>query len=304
MNFYKNWLIALDMSDTDQYIFSNLVKLEKELKPERLTFLHVVHPADLPREVLSDIPDLNEPELRFYENRIQQYINESGITTPYDIEVREGHALTVILQLTQDLENDLVVVGKKGNEGLVERKIARKSGISILFVPEKEMEFQHVLVPVDFSEHSLQAMHVAESLHKHTSCLTVYRDSSKYINQVAETVDEVEEILVKRNLLDQKLATYTEHKLKEFVEPFRAINPDCFIEGINKSTDIGQSILKWASNHPADMIIIGARGKTAAAAALLGSVSERVYSGLTDRYLLVVKKPGENVGLIKALLGK
>ena len=307
MDQFRNWLVCLDMTETDNYVVRNVARLVQIFQPESITFLHIVEPTELPREVMQEIPDLHAPELKYYQDRIEALINEFRPDTDTQVNVAEGHVLTSILRKADEGNFDLVVVGKKGNEGLVERKIARKSGISVLFIPENERELKDILVPVDFSEYSRLALQAAEQLSpgvEGVSCLHIYRDSSKYISQVVETVDDVHEMLSKRSVIDEKLAAYAKHKLAEFLEEFKSLDPEFHIVGINKSLNIGEYICQWTESHHADMLIIGARGKSAAAAALLGAVSETIYSNLTDRYLLVIKQPGENVGLIRALLGK
>jgi len=307
MEFYTNWLVGLDLTETDNYVIQNMVQLCKRFKPAKVTFLHVANPPDLPREVLAEIPDLHEPEILFFEKRISQLVSEYGLEADHEIIVREGHPLTTILEILDTGEHDLIVVGKKGREGNVERKIARKAGISALFIPEKVIDMRHILVPVDFSEHAKLALDVAAGMAESVddvSCLHVYRDASKYISQVVETLDDVQNLIAQRNLLDQKLAAYANHKLQETLNQYPDFQPKVYLEGINKTFDIGEFICKWAGEHPADMIIMGARGKTAAAAALIGAVSEQVYAGIDERMLLIIKKPGENVGLIRALLGK
>ena len=307
MEFYKNWLVGLDMTETDIYLIKNILRLSRKLKPASLTFLHIASPPDLPREVLNEIPDLHAPQHKYFENRIATMLSDAGFKDNYQIIIEEGHALTTLLRYSKEDKFDLLVVGKKGKEGQVERRIARKAACPVLFIPEKIMDLNEILVPVDFSEHSQIALDVAESLIgkvDHVNCLHIYRDSSKYISQVVETLDDVHEMLAKRTVLDQKLEAYARHKLEEFLVPYRNLQPFSHIHGINKSIDIGQAIVMWAETHPSDMVILGSRGISSAAAALLGSVSDKVFSELSDFYLLVIRKPGENVSLIQALLGK
>jgi len=56
-----------------------------------------------------------------------------------------------------------------------------------------------------------------------------------------------------------------------------------------------------ALKEHADGMIIGARGKTAPAAFLLGSISERLIQLDTKIPLLVVRPKGENAGIMEAL---
>ena len=313
MDFFKNWVICLDMSLTDNYIIRNVVNLAAKFQPQTLHFVHVAHKPDIPNEVLRDIPDLQIPELTYYRSKIQDYV-DVNFDDNYNIKIHviEGNPFTELLRLINRLSCDLIIVGNKGNEnqGVITRKITRKAPCSVLFVPELFKEsIERIVVPTDFSDYSEMALKMGQTIAgRYSGCdvniLHVYKDSSKYLSQVFETVHEIDEILVKRKTIDEKLTTYARHKLDTYLEKFKnkghALIPH--ISSIDRGKEIGHAIDQWILENRPDLVIIGAKGQSSASAVLLGSVSEQVYAKGADYLLMIIKRKGENKSLLKALL--
>ena len=301
------------MSLSDNYIIKNVAKLASKFKPKSLHFVHVAHKPDIPEEVLRDIPDLHIPELAYYKSKILDYVNENfAPDNNVKIHVVEGNPFTELLRLFNKLPCDLIIVGNKAteNQGIITRKIARKAPCSVLFIPELfKGSIGSIVTPTDFSDYSDLALEMSHTVAKaYEDCavhlLHIYKDSSKYLSQVFETVHEIDQILVKRKAIDQKLTTYAQHKLAKYLEKFDergyAITPH--IASIDRGKEIGDAIDEWISENTPDLLIIGAKGQSAAGAVLLGSVSEQVYAKGSDYLLMVVKRKGENNGLLRALL--
>ncbi|NER80480.1 MAG: universal stress protein [Leptolyngbya sp. SIO1D8] len=301
------------MSLTDNYIIKNVANLAEKFRPENLHFVHVSHKPDIPDEVLRDIPDLQIPELTYYKTKIQHYIDENfNSHSDVKIHVVEGNPFTELLRLMNKLPCDLVIVGNKGkeNQGIITRKIARKAPCSVLFVPELFKEsINSIVTPTDFSDYSNVALTTSRTIAKAykdsvVHLLHVYKDSSKYLSQVFETVHEIDQILVKRSAIDQKLTTYAQHRLNQYLEKIKGEESGIVphITSIERGKEIGDAIDEWIKVNTPDMVVIGAKGQSAAGAVLLGSVSEQVYTKGSDHLLMVVKRKGENNGLLRALL--
>ncbi len=314
MEFSKVWVVGLDMSETDGFIFKNVAELARRFKPEVIHFAHVAPEPDIPGEVLQDIPDLQIPELTHYRSKIQKHIEEDlGSGHNVEIHIREGNPLTELLRVCTQVKCDLLVVGEKGSKspGVVARKIVRKSPCSILLIPELfNKSITSVLVPTDFSDYSTMALQMGETVaEKYNDCiihaLHVYKDASKYLSQVFETVHEIDEILLRRKTIDEKLTTYARHKLDEHLEKFRSNGSDIapHTVSIDRGREISNGIDEWIRANAPDLVIIGSRGQSAPTAALLGRVSEQVYSKCNDHMLLIIKRKDENSSLLKVLLG-
>jgi len=65
--------------------------------------------------------------------------------------------------------------------------------------------------------------------------------------------------------------------------------------------DAANAVKRAVAGEQADLIVVGTRGRTAAAAVLLGSVTERLLSS-TNVPLLAVKKKGTGLNLLEAIL--
>jgi nucleotide-binding universal stress UspA family protein len=60
-----------------------------------------------------------------------------------------------------------------------------------------------------------------------------------------------------------------------------------------------KAMREFGWKHKTDLIVVGSKGKTAAAAVLLGSVTENLIR-MTNTPLLAVKRKGETMNLLKA----
>ncbi len=314
MEFFKVWVVGLDMSPTDSFVLRNVAQLARNFRPDNIHFVHVAPEPDIPDEVLKDIPDLQVPELAYYKSKVQKYVDENfDAASSIEIHIKEGNALTELLRVCDQLTSDLLIVGEKGSKspGRVARKIVRKSPCSVLLVPELfEKSIDSILVPTDFSDYSEKALKMGETIaEQYDGCkvnvLHVYKDASKYLSQVFETVHEIDEILLKRKTINEKLTSYAKHKLEEYLHQFQheklVITPH--IKSIERGEEISNAIEDWIEVYSPGIVIIGAKGQSAPAAALLGRVSEQVYSKCNDHLMLIIKRKNENSSLLKVLLG-
>ena len=228
------------------------------------------------------------------------------------LHVKEGNAVTEILKLSNKLGVDLVVLGHKSKtHGTVHKKVLRKAPCSVMFVPESfNGSINSVVIPTDFSDYSTISANLGITMSDvyggaEIHFLHVYQDASKYLSQVFETVHEIEGILAKQKVVDEKLQLYAQHKLQEYIKGFEKyharIKPH--IQSIDRGQDVGTAVEKWVNEHEPDLVILGSKGENSAAATLLGSVSEHLNEKDTRHLMIVVKRKGENKSLLKVLLG-
>ncbi|EMR02061.1 Universal stress protein family protein [Cesiribacter andamanensis AMV16] len=71
---------------------------------------------------------------------------------------------------------------------------------------------------------------------------------------------------------------------------------------LDNNHDPVKEIYHRAVKEQADLIIIGSKGKTQTAAALMGSVADRLAHYNRSIPLLIVKDKNENIGFLEALL--
>ena len=166
--------------------------------------------------------------------------------------------------------------------------------VRFLVVPEgAHPRISKILVPVDFSEHSTDAMDVAIAFSSACTlpeivCAHVYRVFKRNLKSEVG-YEQFAEIM--RESVEKTYRTF----IKSFVLRECSVTP-LFLLSRNPS----RAIAKAAEEQSADLVAVGARGRTAAAALILGSVTERLIAS-TEIPLIAVKKKGTGLRLLDAL---
>ncbi len=311
MNNYKHWLVEIDMLQPSEAVLHNISILSQRLKPETIHFLHVAEKVDLPDEAFAQMPDLQVPEVKSIAKQLNDHIQDKIDTSiKASVEVIIGSPLKEILKKAQGLSVDLLLVGNRKDFDTLHKKVIRKAPCSVLLVPDKKLEtLESILVPIDFSEYSPLCMEAVRAVSddfdvKQVNVIHFYQDASFYLNQVFESPFEVNELMRRKVVLNEKLSTYASHKVDEFISEYKSLNS---VTGIAEKLEKGENVddhLKAALvSHNPDMLIMGAKGTSSSSAALLGTVAENIESKGLDKYLLIIKKKGENSSLIRTLLG-
>ena len=298
MNQLKRILICLDNTETDEYILKFSQNIFHKLKCEALYFLHVAKSLDIPDELIKKYPDLiapvDEAAKRNLTFRIDNYFEQGQ----YQIEVLEGDIISEILKYTKRKNVDLLVMGHKkgsGTSDVIQRKIAKLSYTSLLLIPEEEVTLSPVLVPVDFSKNSAEALQLA-----------VLIAEINQVEIVAQHVYQVPSGYHKTGKSHEEFAEIMEQNAREEFKKFTksintkgiTINDHYTLDGDSNHAD---NITEFAKQINAGLIIVGSRGRTAMASLIMGSVAEKVISLNKNIPLLIVKDKNENMDLLDAI---
>jgi len=172
MNNSKHWLICLDLSKMDEVLTGYASFLTTITKPEKITFLHVIHSGPTAMEIVEQFPEIESKEE--FENILRDEMNETignhfdDTSIEIELALREGKPTTQIIDYVNETNPDLLIVGKKVGyvgEGVMPKRILKYVPTSILYVPENcRYNLQKILVPVDFSEQSANAVKKAVEL--------------------------------------------------------------------------------------------------------------------------------------------
>jgi nucleotide-binding universal stress UspA family protein len=161
---------------------------------------------------------------------------------------------------------------------------------SVWLVPEGAPDrLTRILVPVDFSSHSADALGVGTSLaaeNGHPECLAVH----VFFDPSTVRYDEhAEEVLgYERAAFETMLAATDCHGVR--------------VEAVfEESTRPPQAILRVSQERGCDLIVMNTRGRSRSAAVLLGSVTSETMAA-TTMPLLAVKRFGSRLTLMQALL--
>ena len=177
---------------------------------------------------------------------------------------------------------DLIVMGTHGRTGIsrfllgsVAEKVVRHAPCSVLVArPHGEpLPFQHIVVPIDFSESSRHAVEQAGDIASRTGArvtlLHVLELPAIYRGQPPATyVQDVD-----RRASDQldEWADVVEQKTRSRVERL-----------VRTGAPAAQALALVAEDHSIDLVVVGSHGRTGMKRIVLGSVAEKLvrHSGL------------------------
>ncbi|WP_460919768.1 universal stress protein [Pontibacter brevis] len=219
-----------------------------------------------------------------------------------EILIEEGTPLKELLHWSKIKDIDLMLVGRKlrlRGSGVLAQKLLRTGRLSVLFVPETyDPRLRRVVVSVDFSKYSEMAMD--RVLHSALSkpaievvCLHVYDVPSGYITLGMSYED-----------FDERMRGFAREKFQQLLERFPELQnrAELLLVRQDEQADIGELVVMEAKRARADMLVIGAKGMSAAALFVIGSVTEKILRHDLDIPLLVFKNKNEEMGFLDALL--
>jgi nucleotide-binding universal stress UspA family protein len=187
----------------------------------------------------------------------------------------------------------LIVLGhrraRSGRRSLA-RRLAMVAPASVWLVPEgSPAKIDDILVPIDFSDHSADAVAVAAAIARARGLGSIRAVHVFFDPSTIRYDEHVEEIR------GQEEAAF-----ERFIEPIDRQGVDVepvFIEGTRTARDI----LSHAERSGTDLIVMNTRGRSHAAGVLLGSVTSDTMQG-TKIPLLAVKHFGSRMTLREALV--
>ncbi|MEO1052218.1 MAG: universal stress protein [Bacteroidota bacterium] len=300
MFLYKRILVGLDHTDLDITLIRYASYLVQLFEATDVYFYHVVKPEEIPEGVKGFLKQ--EPlNIQDIENQLKGAISTHyNSKLPYKIFVEEGNPTEKLLRWSSSNEVELIMVGRKMNSkgsGILPGKLAKLSHCSVLQVPEDSIpDVSNILVPIDFSDYSRMALEEAIGISGKTSatihCQHVYKVPTGY-HYSGKSYREFADIM-KKNAEKDMTIFLKKNKLEEY--PLE----NHFVLG--QDHDLSEKIYGFAQVKKTDMIVVGSKGRTAVAALLLGSLAEKLMIMENDIPLLIVKKRGENMNFLKALL--
>ncbi|MEM9832075.1 MAG: universal stress protein [Bacteroidota bacterium] len=297
----KSALVALDLTEMDDYLIQYAALLNGILPLERIFFVHAAKDLELPKDLLEEYPDLVQPLDESIEadilRKVKQYFNTTY--TEINCIIQEGSPIETILKLCKVKNIDLVLMGRKKSlrgSGIVSSRIARKCPCSLMLITEDfPLAIQKVLLPLDFSPHSGLAAKLGWDVHQKTqaellavhmySVPTGYHTTGKSYQEFANIMKGHAEKAYQKFL--------AKHEIPDEVPCEFVLTRD------GKYSDLTYNL---AEEKQVDLIIIGSKGRTSAASVLMGSVSEKLVYLDSHIPVLIVKSKGENMSFLDALL--
>jgi nucleotide-binding universal stress UspA family protein len=271
-------LCPIDLSDTSLRALSQACALSRWYDAP-LTALLVEAPslADAsPREV--------------WRGQMQAFAKRVASDTEIDYEVEESaHVPDAIVGRARALPAELIVMGSRGRSGLkgallgsVAERVLRAAPCPVMVVPPHDTvptstaSFKHLVCPVDFSESSVQALTWALSLAEEADA----RLSLLHVQEVPP------ELLARALDSGANLDEVHAASRADALARLRSLVPEgatryCSIDTAATSGAAGREILKFAEDHHADLIVMGARGHNAIDRFFFGSKTQEVVRRAT-----------------------
>lgn len=297
---YKNLLVPLNLTTTDEAAIRFSSQISLTSKSENAYFIHVKRPSEIPQQILDEYPQLLVPSEEERKQKMQSQVDvgfqSQGTNTIFEVE--EGTPLEILLNQVVKKDIDLVVIGRKTDAKDTRRlpiNLARKAPCSVLVVPENSKQtISNILVPIDFSEFAVNALEQAVDLASANNistiqCLNVFQLPTGY-SKTGKSQEEFKEIMRKNALKDY------ERFVKKIDLKGVEVNP-IFLND-DKPAQAIQSVVE---KNQIDLLVLGTRGRNAGAGLLLGSVTEDIILN-TRIPLMAVKKKGTGLSLLEVLL--
>ncbi|TFG93592.1 MAG: universal stress protein [Syntrophobacterales bacterium] len=307
MDHFKNLMVGLTLNGQDKAKIRYAGLVSWLASSERITFSHIIGRGKIPEHSEASARSSVEDETKdLMKELVEKYYDGDPATRiEYDVILESPLVEIDILRALKEHKADLIILGKISGEFTGEEtvpvKISRKAAGSTLYVPEEveprttHPEEINILIPVDFSENAADAMILAVdfavtheipsiySLHVYDVPLGYYKRGKEY--------EEFAEVMEKN----------AEKKYQEFINEIdlKGVYVKPIILRLKKR--VHQTIAKTVEEYGIDLIIIGSRGKKAAARLLLDSVTEQLIRTTTVP-LLSFKKKDKDMSLLEALL--
>lgn len=295
-------LIAVDFSTGSRAALEQAARLA-QIHGSKLHVLHVVDIAAM--AALAD--QRGEP----FESAAQAatvggrkalaaWLEASNLPSGHEITLVVGAPLHEILEHAKSLHADLLVAGIAGEgensvgAGSVSSKLARKSVVHVLLVrANQSLPFQKIVACLDFSEHAQRVLALTRevALHDHASVdfLHVWADPGSLLPVMGPFGESGLSMANATEAPRDELTSALQTHLHEFIQ----ISAEGLVhaEVLHEDRKTGRGIADHAHEAGADLIIIGALGRTNLRYLLLGSTVERVL--IQSACSVLVVKPAE-----------
>jgi nucleotide-binding universal stress UspA family protein len=219
---------------------------------------------------------------------MRQFVaREASASTPVEVEVAEGGIAETILSRANALPADLVVLGTHGRSGFnrwllgsVTEKVLRTALCPVLTVPRAvgdavPVAFRRIVCAIDFSDCSMAALSYAMSFREEARAqLTVVH----VIELPPDIPREVHETVLAgpRNFAEY-IALAEEEGRARLADAVRArLRPSITLDTVLAAGKPYREILRVASEHHADLLVVGVHGRGAIDRLFFGSTTQHL----------------------------
>ncbi len=243
---------------------------------------------------------VRKPEPSEFEARIREAL-PTDVFERTECLVQTSHGVAEVLRVARDKDLDLAVMGRylpSSQMGLGGRltRVVRKCPCSVLVVPDQwRPHFARIQVAVDGSKHSEISLKTAIVLARNAGA-----SNAELVVQTVRHVDvrhDLAGVTFKESADAQR--AYGRRDLERFLSGIDTQGLAVEIV-VSLSESPAHAIVELAMARKMDIVVVGSRGATSAAAAILGSTSEQVLNAC-GAPVMIVKEKGETLHLLEAL---
>jgi len=304
MHSFNHWMIGLDLTNMDDLVLGYLDFLSGINEPEQLTFIHVVEDEGISDELNELFPEVETSKSldciirEELSRKVDHHFEADGPNV--NIIVREGNTTETLLSALNEFDPDLLVLGKKTGyegEGALARKITKYSHCSLLFIAENsQYKLENIHVPITFSKASARAITQAKNMSRTVGAELHIQHVYHYPTQFFPYIPS--------DKYSERMNDHLNKKFEKFKKKHDLIDiPDCVFTVNDDGKDADQ-IYDLTLRTRADLIIVGAKSKTSAAALLTDEMADSLAEYHFGVPVLIYKEKEEHIGLLKSLLDK
>ena len=299
---YKKLMIVLSIDESDAPLIKYAGLVSRMAKSNEICFIHVSKSFDIPEEIKKVYPEISFPVDEAARKQMKESVKKHF--NGYDksilkYEAVEGPELKNLVTYAKDYDADLMIVGHCMNMtascSFLSERLARRAPCSVLMIPPiVRPKLRRLVVATDFSDNALNALDVGSAFGKAAEIdsidvINTYRVPEGYY-KTGKTHEEFAAVM--RKNAEERLEKMTSSVDLQGLK----VNPEFRLKN-----DVVKGIQEFADELDADLVVVGARGRSGEIAAiLLGSVTEGLIRNLT-RPLIAVKKKGDGLNIIDAL---
>ena len=307
MKRYERILVCVDRTENAARMLAYVQAIARLASPKEIHLLYVADAG--PRnadDALAPSPPATEITPETLRALAAEHFDERQRDT-CQCAVIHGAPLIEILRFAHEKDVNLIVIGRHcgsavethdeaDDEAPLARRITRKATCSVLVLPDEfQIKADTILVPVRNSDCSAGALDVACGIAAATKAeviaLNVFQVHAGY-SRVGTNLEE------HQALLETAAQHECEKLLKRTDTRTVKVRCECAADLQHQPVPV---ILQAIEKVSADLVVIGARGRTGAAGVLLGTVTEQLIRE-SPLPVLAVKKKGECLGILRALL--
>ncbi len=299
MKRHKKIIIPLNADSNDPSLVSWASLISNLSDVEEVHFLHYI-----PKEDWKLMPSSAEP---WSEERVDSELKEklndtvtAHWTGPASTEINlhileDKNILHLMLTTIADIEADLVILNRESMGINLATRLIRKSTCSVLMLPEScDVAISKIIVPTDFSLHSLYATEIATAFAKALDLKTLYSYHSFNIGERSHKAMIPESELLKMS------KNYATEEHERFYADYH--EPGIKIDKHNAfSHKASYGVSNYAESIMADLIILSCRGSNSISEWLLGTIPENLLKE-SKVPVMAVKTKGTGANLLRTFL--